>query len=764
MVAAPEAGMLNDLLAQAERASRYSPAGYDAAETERPRIAGESQAAERPQVLAQLAKDISNLIHTARKPAAAPQLQQPAAPPQLQQPAVDPMAAAESAFARADVVVPQEDRSEMWPPLGIGSVAATTAPSEPLPVKKPPLALEQMPMNPGANLGRHASRERLSSHSANSFLSEDDSSVRQVAIRSPREVQALLSSIESRESALRAKVQQLAEEKALQQQRLEEEVKVLQRSNAEMEAELRIRRADSEARALPVVARELPHSRPRSPIEDRSEASVLLQQDTREELQQQLAEIRGEVSRCATALCTGQPLATSEVADIRQQLSALSNEVTQTSHALAPAAGMQSATGARDLELVEVRHQLEALQGQVSRAMYAALSRPGVPAPQESLPRRSAQPDELSELRSEVGNLRAELARVGGHSTGSRASSVGNARSKAEVNDLGMQLEALRTEFTGVFGGPRSMQPQVPSLPLSQEQPRMPQPFSEAASLQERLSWLRSEVAAVVQDPQYTSDAAPPEMQQKLNGLLCELQDLRHGAEAVAAATGGSPLRRSASGLMAVPQVWVRSSTPLRPLRRSDSASLNGSVLVDATPSIVQPVYGMSTAPVYVCPHVAADLAPESSVGDWYSNRYAERYVDRERLAAEGVTRGMGLQVESAPSATPTLGRIGNFSSQSSSIMLHPPKIGNAAAPPGSIAAGQLSSAYSLSRPGYALGGHTAQWGVQASASAHSSSRHASPTLATFSAEAPSAPADEPPEVAPQGNMWRPMRSKISRP
>merc|ERR1719352_171673 len=100
----------------------------------------------------------------------------------------------------------------------------------------------------------------------------------------------------------------------------------------------------------------------------------------------------------------------------------------------------------------------------------------------------------------------------------------------------------------------------------------------------------------------------------------------------------------------------------------------------------------------------------------------------------------MGLQVESAPSATPTLGRIGNLSSQSSSVMLHPPKIGNAAAPPGSIAAGQLSSAYSLSRQGYALGGQTAQWGVQA----------------------PSAPADEPPEVAPQGNMWRPMRSKIS--
>merc|ERR1719261_1870909 len=77
-------------------------------------------------------------------------------------------------------------------------------------------------------------------------------------LRSPREVQVLLSSIESREAALRTKVQQLAEEKASQQQRLEEEVRALQRSNAQMEAELRMRqRADGEPRGQTAGSREL---------------------------------------------------------------------------------------------------------------------------------------------------------------------------------------------------------------------------------------------------------------------------------------------------------------------------------------------------------------------------------------------------------------------------------------------------------------------------------------------------------------------------
>merc|ERR1719487_2308760 len=177
------------------------------------------------------------------------------------------------------------------------------------------------------------------------------------------------------------------------------------------------------------------YGHPRPPTEERAEASTLHQQDAREELQRQLADIRGEVARCASALCADEPLPTSEVAEIRQQLSALSSEVRQTSHVLAPSVGAPGPNSVRELELSEVRRQLEALQGQVSRAMYAALSRPGVPLQQEPSP-----PDEPSELRAEVGHLRSELARVGSQPTGSHAST----RPKAENSDLTSQIEALR--------------------------------------------------------------------------------------------------------------------------------------------------------------------------------------------------------------------------------------------------------------------------------------------------------------------------------
>jgi len=614
-------------------------------------------------------------------------------------------------------------------------------------------------------------------------------------MRSPREVQVLLSSIESREAALRAKVQQLAEEKSAQQQRLEEEVRSLQRHNFQMEAELRTRqRADSEAHAQNAVARELAYDRPRSPMEDQSGQASLLVQDTNEELRQQLAEIRGEVARCASALCAEAPLPTSEVADIRRQLAALSAEVSQTSHALQPF-GPQGPSNVRDKELAEVRLQLEGLQGQVSRAMYAALSRPGVPSQQESFPRESS-PHEVSDLRAEVGQLRAELARCGRQpaaSSGYAISNGFNSRPQGDLRlqgELGHQIQALRMELGSFNGGVQSVQPHAPSLPISREPPAVPQSASEAASLQERLSWLRAEVARVVQDPRYAEDSAPPEIRNKLGNLLRELSDLRHGAEAVAAAAGGSPLPRRipppAPGHMAggsilretayakaAPPVSISrarsSSTPMRQLRPGDASAVNGSCFVDARPTMgsgmeqpifrrshssVQPAMGMQTAPahpMFVCPHVAADMgardrplcwessAVSSCAGDAsrYAIRYGDRYVDRERLAADGVMRGVGLLGETAPSATPTLGRTSST-----------PTLGAASVPSAPVSLRPSGSQQLPARP----------------SSPRIGRGFGTPLNASFGAEGPSVPADEPTEMSPQGNMWRPMRSKISRP
>lgn len=632
----------------------------------------------------------------------------------------------------------------------------------------------------------------------------------------------LLSSIESREANLRAKVQQMAEEKTAQQNRLEEEVRSLQRANAQMEAELRMRRVDDEARAPVAVALELAHSRPRSPRDDRSEPSMLMRPDAREELQQQLAEIRGEVARCASALCADEPLPTSEVADIRQQLSALSNEVMQTSQALmAPAPGFPGRGAPRDSELYEVRRQLEGLQGQVSRAMYAALSRPGVPS-QQDVSRNDAHGEEVSELRGEVARLRAELSQAGRQTAGSAVPS--RVRPQAPAVDLKAQLEALRREL-GSFGGgvaqpSQPSQPHVPSLPLGP--PRASHPTSEAPSLQERLSWLRAEVAKVLQDPRYAQDSAPPEIQNRLGALLRELQDLRQGAEAVAAVSGGSPVPRrqapSAAYVMGQPlpsMAHPRSSTPLRHLRPDDASIANGGRFFDAAPArgtpmdsaaanslhvgqppMAQPIVGVQTSPVLVCPHVAADLAGERGFGDMarYASRYADRYVDREHLAADAVMRGSGKSpYADVGSATPTLG----MPTPGAPTVLSPGGVQHSVS---QMSASPLNASSGLS--GLLLGAASLNGSLNLSAAEASSWRgergppwagQTAPALAgdqgpswptptpslsgrgtpggsgrgtpcggSF-AEGPSTPAAEPMEVAPQGNMWRPMRSKISR-
>jgi len=648
---------------------------------------------------------------------------------------------------------------------------------------------------------------------------EDEASSRQqLGIRSPREVQVLLSSIESREANLRAKVQQMAEEKTAQQHRLEEELRSLQRANAQMEAELRMRRVDDEARAPAAVALELAHSRPRSPRDDRSEPSMLMRPDAREELQQQLAEIRGEVARCASALCADEPLPTSEVADIRQQLSALSNEVMQTSQALlTPAPGFPGRGAPRDSEIYEVRRQLEGLQGQVSRAMYAALSRPGVPS-QQDVPRNDAQGEEVFELRGEVARLRAELSQAGRQTAGSAVPS--RARPQAPTVDLKAQLEELRRELGGIAQPSQPLPPHVPSLPL--EPPRASQPTPEAPSLQERLSWLRAEVAKVLQDPRYAQDSAPPEIQNRLGALLRELQDLRQGAEAVAAVSGGSPVPRrqapAAAYVMGQPlqsMAHPRSSTPLRHLRPDDASVANGGRFFEAAPTrgtpmdwaaanslhvgqppMAQPIVGVQTSPLLVCPHVAADLAGERGVGDMarYANRYADRYVDREHLAADAVMRGSGnIPYADVGSATPTLGMPTPGAptvlspggvQHSVSQMSASPLNASSALSGHLLGAGSLNGSLNLSAaeasswrgergPSWAgqtgpalMGAQGPSWPTPTHSlsgrGTPSGSGRGTPCGGSF-AEGPSTPAAEPMEVAPQGNMWRPMRSKISR-
>lgn len=357
--------------------------------------------------------------------------------------------------------------------------------------------------------------------------------------------------------------------------------------------------------------------------------------------------------------------------------------------------------------------------------------------------------------------------------------------------NLGSQIESLRMELGSFVGGVQSAQPppRIPALP--REPPRMPQPqpppTSEATtSLQERLSWLRSEVSKVVQDPRYSDESAPPEVRNRLGALLNELQDLRHGAEVVAAAAGGSPDKRrqasAAPGFMGQPPVVrARSSTPLR------------------SASAMQPVIGVSTAPVFVCPHVSAEFAADAAgpggVGDLsrYANRYSDRYIDRDRLMADSsAMRGAGLLGETAPSTTPTLGRgmstpsLGVAAPSSFSPAGLQQRFASAMASPARLGAAGLSDA--PSRPSYMLGhgasgvmaaaatgfwrggGQTATWGAQGpswpTTSVSGPGTPGAGGQASFGAEtsALSAPAEEPAEVAPQGNMWRPMRSKISRP
>ncbi|CAE8631276.1 unnamed protein product, partial [Polarella glacialis] len=229
-------------------------------------------------------------------------------------------------------------------------------------------------------------------------------------------VHALLSSIESREAGLRLKVQQLTEEKALREQKMEDEISALRRSNARLEDQLRTRHAWHQPE---LYVEEPPAQRG---FGDQEAPSLGAAHDLRHELQQQLQEIRAEVTRCARALQEPQALPSAEVLDIRQQLAALSSEVLQTSRALS----VDVPRGGRvDTELEEVKRQLESLQGHVSKTMSAAMARPvsqevfeqpevcedtRQPVHSATSAATVARDAELAELRAEVNQLRAQMA------------------------------------------------------------------------------------------------------------------------------------------------------------------------------------------------------------------------------------------------------------------------------------------------------------------------------------------------------------------
>lgn len=188
--------------------------------------------------------------------------------------------------------------------------------------------------------------------------------------------------------------------------------------------------------------------------------------------------------------------------------------------------------------------------------------------------------------------------------------------------------------------------------------------------------------------------------------------------------------------------------------------------------SSMQPVLGVPTAPVLVCPHVAADLASER-LGD--TARYAaNRYVDRD-LAGDCIARGGGIPGGSS-SSTRSLGIASGSGAPSLSrpgIFHQSPDTGGPRSwtgTPGNVTP-PLSAAGALGVNGFAKMDATPTWSTLMAPSWQTSVGAGIPlggsiatAVANAAAESLSIPADEPPELAPQDNMWRPMRSKISRP
>lgn len=427
---------------------------------------GDEEVEERPQALARLAKEISELIHNSREQ-------------ERSHDAFEEQGASRAAPPRRDSEETHRARASV------------------------------MPERLGERIAED-SRLRL----ARSGVQKPETHCH--STRSPRDVQVLLASIENREAQLREKVQKLADEKASQQRQFEDEINRLQLANAKKDEELQRqqqRLVDEEVRVQRYRCdddfrmRKHGEQRSRQPssphgshLQSRTGLSSPWQleevrsgrlsldsaagdpqapsADTREELQQQLSEVRAEVARCAQALAAPDWLPASEVMDIREQLSTLGSEVAQTSRALSTAGPRE-----RDAELSEVRQQLGALQAQVSRTMSAALARPTEPS-HLTLMRSGDTPGEVRELREEVDRLRSEIM---------RASSPG-VPADPGLADVRAQIDSLRFEMASRHAP--VVQPATSRCPAAP-----PRPGDDASILEQRLAVLKGHVSQMLDEP-----------------------------------------------------------------------------------------------------------------------------------------------------------------------------------------------------------------------------------------------------------------------
>lgn len=495
-----------------------------------------SAVAESPQALAQLARDISDLVRTARaEPHDAAKSHVRASSPgvgsrAVAAPAIPPVGRISVLESEHDALQREvADLRQRW--AGLDSGLPTTIGSP---------RFDGL-STPGVSVGG----------------GQNNSSFVFPGVPRPLDVSSLLASIESREWALRTQVRQLAEEKSSQQRQMEEEIASLQRANNSMREALceRQQRAPvvveeevPDAEQASTVFRESPLSRststhgarsssekhsdwlpsalsasaPVSQIATGENASRMSQdaaprgvteadsvptalaapsspREAREAFRRQLSEVRGEVSRCAEIL--GLSKSTLEQDDVRQQLSTLSDEVMRTSRSLLDAG---QPLGQRNTEIAGIRRQLNFLQGRGS------LEHRGSPPV-------NPRPADVSDLRMEVNCLRAELAQFG-------------VLPLHVMSDVRAQIEALRSDLSDVVQ-------QVPMYTPGSRFSRFP---ANAIALKDRLSDLKTEVARMLQDPFLEGGMASPEARARLGTLLRELQELRAGAVSVASAAEDS--------------------------------------------------------------------------------------------------------------------------------------------------------------------------------------------------------------------------------
>lgn len=607
-----------------------------------------------------------------------------------------------------------------------------------------------------------------------------------VNVAVPHEVQTLLAAIEGRESGLRMQVQQLTEEKDAHHRHLESELARLQMSNARMADELRQAReaGSSEVAVQGCAASSTGGNLP-------VQAPALANSD---ELKQHLDELRGEVARCMHAVREPQtPKA--EVADIRQQLAALSAEVQQTSQMLfaREARGSSSPSAAedeertRETEVLDVRRQLAELHGQVSSVLAATRS----PSSQAQLPEQgvnvaaAAMRQDVSQLQAEIDHIRAEMAtRVASCSTGmphdsvsthalSRVAPPRSQQPLVEFSDMDVLVEALRLEVGRLRqeAPPAAARPFVAPLasPLG-----TPMPAPEVVALNTRLASVRARIAQAVY-------GMPPELRfqsPEFSGLLAELQEVRTSAAAIA--TAG--LSSAPSVHLVYPGVEVDASrdserlhalgtsTPSRCLPRPCSPAWKEGSVVDGRYVDVRPrqlpdhrlgelahgPYHASLAydaPLLVCPHVAASHAagalPVVAPG-----------AASERSA--GLSRGFpyGGCALGPGSALPSRGV--------ASAALSPRSIAESAGPPElprPVALGARFGPASVP-PSWNLG--SAPPSPRSNAESSWGHSRAGGTFAASSGGregkgAGSSPPAEPIDRAPQGAMQRPMRTKLYR-